>query len=175
MSQSRHFMAWACALIPIGAMICGSVTPGAASAATPVLAWDGVKRLGVQCLVDPQEMPDRRRLQAALCDRVRALAADKAPIPVELLAPGDPRLIAADTAVLLVHANVEPKGPVGAGPLLVFSLRVFRATAAPSELFGAAPRATSLPARPGGPTPDFDAAVIAALAETLPWRSRPAP
>lgn len=156
-------------------MICGGVTSGAASAATPVLAWEGVKRLGVQCLVDPQQLPDRRRLQAALCDRVRALAADKAPIPVTLLAPGDPRLIAADTAVLLVHANVQPKGPAGAGPLLVFSLRVFRATAAPSELFGAAPRATSLPVRPGAPTPDFDAAVTAALTETLPWRSRPAP
>jgi hypothetical protein len=175
MSQSRHFMAWACALIPIGAMICGGVTAGAASAATPVLAWDGVRRLGVQCLVDPQQLPDRRRLQAALCDRVRALAADKAPIPVVLLAPGDPGLIAADTAVLLLHANVQPKGPTGAGPLLVFSLRVFRATAAPSELFGAAPRAALMPAKAGDPTPQFDAAVTAALAETLPWRSRPAP
>jgi hypothetical protein len=187
MSQFRQFMARACASPPIWVMICGAVVFAAlvlgrpAAAATPVLAWDGAKRLGVQCLVDPDRLPDRRRLQAALCDRVRTLAADKAPIPVVLLAPGDPGLIAADTAVLLFHANVQP----GAGPssgskggsLLVFSLRVFRATAAPSELFGAAPRATALPATnlAGGPGPQFDAAVNAALAQTLPWRSRPVP
>ena len=187
MSLFRQFMAWACALLPIGAMICGAVVfttlvldrPAAAS--TPVLAWDGAKRLGVQCLVDPDRLPDRRRLQAALCDRVRTLAADRAPIPVVLLAPGDPGLIAADTAVLLFHANVQagesPSSGSKSGPLLVFSLRAFRATAAPSELFGAAPRATALPATnlASGPGPQFDAAVNAALAETLPWRSRPGP
>jgi hypothetical protein len=156
-------------------MICG----GVATASTPALAWDGARRLGVQCLVDPDRAPDRRRLQAALCDRVRALAADKAPIPVVLLAPGDPGLIAADTAVLLFHANIQSEGPQSlgsrGGSLLVFSLRVFRATAAPSELFGAAPRATAPPAFGADPSSQFDAAVNAALAETLPWRSRPAP
>ncbi len=170
MSPIRHFMAWACALFPIGVMINGD----AAAASTPVLAWDGARRLGVQCLLDPDRAPDRRQLQAALCERVRALAADKAPIPVVLLAPGDPALIAADTAVLLFHANLQP-GEGRGGPLLVFSLRVFRATAAPSELFGAAPRATALPTNPAKPTPRFDAAVSAALGETLPWRSRPTP
>lgn len=180
MSQFRQIMARACAPPPIRVMICGVVIcafGGPATASTPVLAWDGAKRLAVQCLVDPDRTPDRRRLQAALCDRVRTLAADKAPIPVVLLAPGDPGLIAADTAVLLFHANVQPgDGPSSrskGGSLLVFSLRVFRAAAAPSELFGAAPRATALPA--GAPGPQFDAAVNAALAQTLPWRSRPAP
>jgi hypothetical protein len=168
MSRFRQFMAWACALSSIGAMICG----GMATASTPVLTWDGARRLGVQCLVDPDWTPDRRRFQAALCERVRALAADKAPIPVVLLAPGDPGLIAADTAVLLFHANVQSAAGAGGAPLLVFNLRVFRATAAPSELFGAAPRATALTANP---SPQFDAAVNAALAETLPWRSRPVP
>jgi hypothetical protein len=175
MSRVRQFTAWACALSPIGALICG----GMATASTPVLGWDGAKRLGVQCLVEPDRAPDRRRLQAALCDRVRALAADKAPIPVVLLAPGDPGLIAADTAVLLFHANVQPNEPQSSGTrggsLLVFSLRVFRATAAPSELFGAAPRVTALPAGGANPSPPFDAAVNAALTETLPWRSRPTP
>jgi len=175
MSPVRQFMAWACALSPIGAMICGALFfPERATASTPVLAWEGARRLGVQCLVDPDRTPDRRRLQAALCDRVRRLAADKAPIPVVLLAPGDPGLIAADTAVLLFHANLQP-GEAPDGPLLVFSLRVFRATAAPSGLFGAAPRATALPAPGTSSNPRFDAAVNAALAETLPWRSRPAP
>ncbi|WP_422183385.1 hypothetical protein [Caulobacter sp.] len=149
-------------------MICG----GSATASTPALLWDGAERLGVQCLVDPDRLPDRRRLQATLCERVRVMAADKAPIPVVLLAPGDPGLIAADTAVLLFHANVQP-GDGEAVPLLVFSLRAFRATAAPSELFGAAPRATALPTGAAGPR--FDAALNAALAQTLPWRSRPTP
>lgn len=175
MSPNRQFMAWAFALSPIGAMIFG----GMATASTPALTWDGAKRLGVQCLVDPDRTPDRRRLQAALCDRVRALAADKAPVPVVLLAPGDPGLIAADTAVLLFHANIQPdeaqSSGIRGGSLLVFSLRVFRAAAAPSELFGAAPRATALPGRGASPGPQFDAAVNAALAETLPWRPRPAP
>ena len=141
-----------------------------AAASTPVLAWDGAKRLGVHCLVDPDRLPARRELQAALCDRVRTLAADQAPIPVVILPPGDPGLIAADTAVLLFHANVQSGGD-GHGPVLVFSLRAFRATAAPSELFGAAPRATPLPALTGGSDPQFDAALNAALAETLPWRT----
>jgi hypothetical protein len=168
MSPARHFMAWACAFPVIGAMIFGEP----ARASTPVLAWDGAKRLGVQCLVDPDRLPDRRARQAALCQRLRTLAADKAPIPVVVLAPGDPALIAADTAVLLLHANVQPGGADGRS-LLVFSLRIFRATAAPSELFGAPPRAVALPA--GAASPQLDAALTAALAETLPWRSRPAP
>jgi hypothetical protein len=173
MSLIRQFMAWGCAPLPIWAMICGAmIGGGSAAASTPTLVWDGAKRLGVQCLVDPDQLPDRRRRQAALCDRVRTLASDKSPIPVVLLAPGDPGLIAADTAVLLFHANVQ-SGAGQAGPLLVFSLRAFRATAAPSELFGAAPRATALPTGAAGL--QFDAALNAALAETLPWRSRPAP
>ncbi len=164
MSPSRQFMAWACALPLIGVMICGRP----ASASTPSLAWDGAKRLGVHCLLDPDTLPDRRRLQASLCERVRNLAADKAPIPVVVLSPGDPALIAADTTVLLFHGHVQPSEG-GRGPLLVFSLRAFRATAAPSELFGAAPRAVALPS--GGAGSPFDATLNAALAETLPWRS----
>jgi hypothetical protein len=172
MSPIRQFMAWACALSPIGAMICGSMFfADPATASTPTLAWDGVRRLGVQCQVDPDTLPDRRALQAALCDRVRTLAADKAPIPVVLFAPGDPGVLAADTAVLLFHANVQA-AEARSAPLLVFSLRVFRAVAAPSELFSAPPRA--VPGRPAA-TPQFDAAVNAALAQTLPWRSRPVP
>jgi hypothetical protein len=145
---------------------------GSATASTPALAWDGVRRLGVQCQVDPDTFPDRRGLQAALCDRVRTLAADKAPIPVVLFMPGDPGVLAADTAVLLFHANVQTGD--GKSGQLVFSLRAFRAAAAPSELFGAPPRAVAFASRPTA-TPQFDAAVNAALAQTLPWRSRPTP
>lgn len=192
MSRNRQFMAWACALPLIGAMIFGAPakasTPGSSEPqpsrfqssrsqpanpkpAMPSLAWDGAKRLGVQCLVDPDTLPDRRGLQARLCDRLQALAALEAPIPVVELAAGDPGLIAADTAVLLFHGHAQAQG--AQAPLLVFSLRVFRATAAPSELFGAAPRAVALPSN--GSSAAFDAALNAALSETLPWRTRPAP
>lgn len=166
MSRNRGITAWAYAA-PLFAAL-GAATP--ATASTPVLVWDGARLLGVHCLVGPDRLAGRRQLQASLCERVRTLAAAKAPLPVAVLPPGDPRLIAADTVVLLFHANVQTDG---GAPLLVFTTRSFRATAAPSELFGAAPRAVPLPAGAAGPR--LDAALEASLAETLPWRSRPTP
>jgi hypothetical protein len=120
------------------------------------------------------DAPDRRRLQAALCERVRTLAADKAPIPVVLLTPGDPGLIAADTAVLLFHANVQPsqaqeRAAAGLQPARL--PRHGRAVRAVRRR----PRATALPTGSTQPDRQFDAAVNAALAETLPWRSPPTP
>jgi hypothetical protein len=143
--------------------------PSAAS--TPVLAFDGARLLGVHCLLSPDHLVNRRALQAALCDRVRTLAASKAPMPVAVLPPGDPRLIASDTAVLLVHAAVQAGD--GREPLLILTARSFRATAAPSELFGATPRAVAMTADAKGPR--IDATLIAALAETLPWRASATP
>jgi hypothetical protein len=171
MSRNRGILAWTSAA-PLVAAI-GAATPAAAS--TPVLAWDGARLLGVHCLVGPDRLAGRRQLQASLCERVRALAAVKAPLPVTVLPPGDPRLIASDTVVLLFHAAVQTSdGQASDGkPLLVFTTRSFRATAAPSELFGSAPRAVPLPA--GGTGPQLDAAIQASLAETLPWRARPPP
>ena len=171
MSRNRGIMACAYAAplfaAPFFALM-GAASPAAAS--TPVLAWDGARLLGVHCLVGPDRLADRRRLQASLCERVRTLAADKAPLPVTVLPPGDPRLIAPDTVVLLFHAAVQTSG---GAPLLVFTTRSFRAAAAPSELFGATPRAVALPE--GAASPQLDAALNAALAETLPWRSRAPP
>ena len=167
MSRNRGMMAWAYAAPLFAAM--SAATPAAAS--TPVLAWEGARRVGVHCLVGPDQLANRRELQTQLCERVRTLAADRAPLPVSVLPPGDPRLIAADTVVLLFQAAVQTGG--GGEPLLVFATRSFRATAAPSELFGARPRAVVLPA--GGVGPQLDGALKAALDETLPWRSRPAP
>jgi hypothetical protein len=164
MSRHRGIMALAYA----APLLAAAASPAAAT--TPVLAWEGARLLGVHCLVGPDHLPGRRQLQAALCERLRTLAADQAPLPVAVLPPGDPRLIASDTVVLLFHAAVQPDG---GRPLLVFTTRSYRAAAAPSELFGAAPRAVALP--PGGAGPKLDAALDAALAETLPWRARPTP
>jgi hypothetical protein len=172
MSRNRGIMAWAYA-VPLFAapLFVAMGTTTAAAASTPVLAWDGARLLGVHCLVGPDQLANRRKLQVTLCERVRGLAADNSPLPVVVLPPGDPRLIASDTVVLLFHANVQMNG--GEPLQLVFTTRIFRATAAPSELFGAAPRAVALPA--GGSSPQLDAALKASLAETLPWRSRPSP
>ena len=167
MSRKRGIMAWAYAWSFLAAMALAQ--PSAAS--TPALAFDGARLLGVHCLLGPDHLANRRALQAALCDRARVLAADKAPIPVAVLPPGDPRLIASDTVVLLVHAAVQAGD--GREPLLILTARSFRATAAPSELFGATPRAVAMTA--DGKGPRIDAALVAALAETLPWRMRPTP
>jgi len=166
MAHKGGISAWAIALPVLAAV--APAQPAVAS--TPSLAFDGARRLGVQCLLEPDHLANRRALQAALCERVQALAASRAPMPVTVLAPGDPRLIAADTVVLLVHAAVQGEGR---DALLVFTARSFRATAAPSELFGARPRAVVM--AQGARSAAIDAALTAALAETLPWRRRAAP
>jgi len=163
MTHKGGISAWARTMPVLAALALAQ--PAAAS--TPSLAFDGARLLGVQCLLDPDHLANRRGLQAALCARVQVLATDGAPIPVTVLAPGDPRLIAADSLVLLVHAAVQGEGR---DALLVFSARSFRATAAPSELFGARPRAVAM--APNARSAAIDAALTAALAETLPWRRR---
>jgi len=165
MSRSGGLAAWISALSLIVAMVKPSM------ASTPSLAFDGARLLGVHCLLAPDRLPDRRALQTSICERVRTLAADKAPMPVVVLPAGDPRLIAPDTLVLLVHAAVQ--GDDRPEPLLILTVRSFRATAAPSELFGATPRAVAMTR--DDKAPGIDVALTAALAETLPWRSPPTP
>ncbi len=149
-----------------------SLLSAPAAAATPPLLWSDVTRIVVHCLVVPDPaMPATRALQSALCERVRTIAAQGAPVPVEVVGFGDPALIAPGTAVILVHASVEPAGPNTR--LLAFSVRPFRASAEQtSTLFGAAPRAATIPVS-GVASAALDKALGAALSETLPWLARP--
>jgi hypothetical protein len=157
-------------LAPMAAGALLASTPAAAT--TPPLLWSGVTRIAVHCLVVPDPaMAATRALQTALCDRVRTLAARGAPAPVEVVGFADPALIAPGTAVILVHASVEPAGRDER--LLAFSIRPFRAsTEQTSTLFGAAPRAAKIPLS-GVASAALDKALDAALSETLPWLARP--
>ena len=143
---------------------CGPVT-----ASTPTLLWRDAKKVAVLCLVAPTRLLDYRDLQSDLCRRVVANAGLNAPLPVTEIAHGDPQVIASDTVALLVHASVQA-GPQST-PLVAFSIRPFRATAEQTaQLFSAPPRAATLGADGVGDTA-LDAAIDAALSETLPWRA----
>lgn len=140
---------------------------GPAMAATQPLMWQQVARARVLCLVSSDVPADHRALQDALCARVRAMAAEGAPVPVEPVGFGDPAVLEPDSVTLLVHASVQPDGD---GRLLIFSIRPFRpARPDAAELFSAAPRAVRLsgPALPG---PELDSALAAALGQSLPWK-----
>ena len=141
-----------------------------ADASTPALIWRDVSAIGVQCVVQSDARGYDAALSAALCGRVRALAARSAPAPVKVIALGDPALLASGTVALLVHASVQSSG---GGSLLAFSIRPFRASGEGSELlFGAAPRAVALGSS-DSLTPAVDAALAEALGQTLPWQHRP--
>jgi hypothetical protein len=141
-----------------------------ALSSTPTLMWQDAKAVRVHCLVGPGHEPGARRLQQGLCDRVVKFAAQGTRLPVSTIALGDPQMIAPGTVTLLVHGFVEQDG---GKRLLAFSIRPFRNSAGDAGLlFGSPPRAASLNAD-GQPTPALDAALKTALADTLPWQSRP--
>lgn len=104
-------------------------------------------------------------LAAAICAHARTLAAQGAPVPVDILPLGDPRIFATDSLTLLIHVSVQ-------GRLAALSVRPFRNADDALLLFTAAPRATAMPAS-GAPADALAADLRAALAETLPWLSGP--
>ena len=149
----------------------GLSLPASASASTPALIWQGARALRVQCVVQTEAGSGVSPFQQSLCERVAKIAARGAPVPVSTIGLGDPKILSPGTVALLVHASVQP-GP-GKTRLLAFSLRPFRAsTEQTAVLFGAAPRAVAIPQN-GAASPVLDAAVAAALSETLPWQQRP--
>jgi hypothetical protein len=156
------FLAAATALSPL--------VEGLANAATPPLMWVGAKRVNVLCNVAGGPGIDQRALTSQLCRDVTRLAAEGSPIPVRTIALGDPAVLAPDAVTLLVHASVASQG---ASRLIAISVRPYRTSSEQaSVLFGAAPRAATIPNSAGG-SPALDAALHAALSETLPWLARP--
>lgn len=145
--------------------------PGAAVSSTPTLIWTGAKRVNIMCNVAGGPGIDHVALTKQLCRDVSRLAVKGATIPVRAIAIGDPAVLASDEVTLLVHASVTRSGE---DRLLAFTVRPFRAsTETTAVLFGAAPRAASI-AMLGATSPALDAAITAALSETLPWPVRPA-
>lgn len=160
-----HLMDWrrgiAASIIALGLSLS---TADAAAGATPSALWRGAKTVQVLCYVAADRQAERSALQDRLCGRVRTLAAQGAPMPVRSISVGDPAVLGADAVTLLVHGAVQP---TRGGRTLAFSVRPFRVSTEQTEsLFGASPRAADLP---GGPA--LDAAIVAALDETLPWRA----
>ncbi len=134
-------------------------------ASTPALIWQDVARVNVLCLVQTDAGVETGALHNRICNSVRDAAAAGSPAPVGIIAAGDPAVLSPDAVTLLVQASAQ-RG------LLAFSIRPYRNSDAPL-LFTAAPRAVPLAAS-AGQAKEFEAALGAALSETLPWLSRPA-
>jgi hypothetical protein len=156
-----------CALALLPLVGAAPVTVAPALASTPPLMWQQAGPVRILCLVGPATHPDARKLQEEMCDIVRTLAADGAPVAVSRVAFGDPAVLEPGTVTLLVHASVQTDGD---RRLVALDVRPFRPGGDhQAVLFGAAPRAVRIPGSgPGGDK--LEAALAAALAETLPWR-----
>ena len=143
-------------------------TPAAAS--TPTLMWGGAKRVNILCNVAGGPGIDHVTLTKQLCGNVQRLASEGSPLPVGTIALGDPAVLASDAVTLLVHASVTNQKQ---GSLLAFSMRPYRTSSDQNAiLFGAAPRVATI-STSGAASPSLDAALEAALSETLPWLARP--
>ena len=146
----------ACSVAPIS-------TPLRAS--TPALIWKDVARVNVLCLVQTEAGVATGSLHNRICNGVRDAAASGSPAPVGIIAPGDPAVLSPGSVTLIVQASAR-------GGLLAFSIRPYRSSGE-AMLFTAAPRAVPL-VGVAGLAKEFEAALAAALSETLPWLSRPA-
>lgn len=142
-----------------------AVTTAAVEASTPAPIWSDVARVNVLCLVQTDSGVDTGALHDRICDSVLHSAAAGSPAPVRLVGAGDPAVLSPDSVTLIVQASVH-------GGLIAFSIRPYRHSNAPM-LFTAPPRAVPL-AGPAGPSSKLEAALRAALSETLPWLNRPA-
>jgi len=165
MRFSGSFMRVSAALAALTAFSGAPLTATPAEASTPALIWRDVARVNVLCLVQTERGVDVGALHNRICNSVRDAAAAGSPAPVGIIALGDPAVLSPDSVTLLVQASVQ-------SGLLAFSIRPYRNSDAPM-LFTAAPRAVPL-AGPEGRASKLEAALGAALSETLPWLSRPA-
>lgn len=151
---------------------CGAGVP-MSEAATPTLLWREASALQLLCHVTTRSGRDAG-LEQALCARVRDLSAAGAPVPVSVIAPGDPALLAPGAVTLLVQASIEPSD---SGRLAALAIRPFRNAGDSGLVFGAPPRAVLVPAGADAGAA-LEPAVRAILSETLPWLSsaaRPRP
>lgn len=155
----------ACGAAPVTSV--AGVSPVAQSSTLPPL-WRDVAIVRILCLVTTDRGVDDGMLHDRICASARRFAAAGAPVPVEVISPGDPKVLAADSVTLLIHASVQPHAD---GRLVALAIRPYRASDPGAQLFGAAPRALLVSAAQleRGAT---DSAIEAMLAETIPWLSR---
>jgi hypothetical protein len=153
------------ALVALAACGSASVTTPVAQASTPAPIWSGIAQVNVLCLVQTESGVDTGALHRRICNTVRDAAAAGSPAPVGIIAVGDPAVLSPNAVTLLVQASAR-RG------LLAFSIRPYR-NSGEAMLFTAAPRALPLAAS-AGQAKELEAALGAALSETLPWLNRPA-
>jgi hypothetical protein len=140
----------------------------AASATTPSLMWAGSRQLAVHCLVQSRTVADAAKTEAALCERVRALATRRTRLPVRVVQPGDPAFIKSDTVLLLVQVSIERRAD---GQMLALAMRPYRPSGGDAEVyFGASPRALLMQQglMRSALGPALDRELEAALSEILP-------
>lgn len=165
--QQSHTLRRACAALVL-LCACGAApatTLAEASSSSPT--WRDLRAVGVQCLVRTSSRIDAKELETDLCERVLAIVARDAPVPVKRVKSGDPAIHAAGTVTLLVHASVEPADDRLA---MSFAIRPIRPSSRDSEVYAAtAPRQADL-AGDSGLGSAFDSSLTSALAELLPWK-----
>ncbi len=141
------------------------------TADTPTPLWRDATQIGIRCLVEQTSLLNPRALESAICERVRDEVTRDSVLPVAVILPGDPALIAAGTVALLVHVSVQHEPGDGQRYQVVFVIRPHRAIAEQQgPLFGAPPETASLSAD-GRIGAAFDSALGRALSQTLPWRA----
>ncbi|MGZ8359011.1 MAG: hypothetical protein ACXWUX_00680 [Allosphingosinicella sp.] len=153
------------------ALLCGQLLAAMnpAHATTPDPSWRGVERVYVVAQLTAPI--DSTITSDDFCERVRRIAAEGAPFPVQCVTLGEAAAAeAAGDAVIVVQAAIQP---VDGHPLLVVSARrTAEAGLEPSPLYlGAPPRAARLTDAAAGET--TDSALREALAQILPWLVRP--
>lgn len=153
----------------VALLAAGPGAPGSgAGGETPPRLWRGVTQLHIMCLGATDRGVDGA-LTGAICARARAVAAQGAPVPVDVLPLGDPKVLATDSLTLLIHVSVRS---APGGRLAALSVRPFRNADDAPMLFAAAPRAALLPPA-AAPADALSDDLRIALGETLPWLSGP--
>ena len=142
-----------------------SAAMSAAHATTPDPSWRGVERLYILAhLTGPIEtaLPSE-----GFCERVRRIAAEGAPFPVQCTTFGEaPAAEAGGDALIVVQGAIQPLADDRL--LIVAARRTAAAGLEPGPIYlGATPHAARLSGAAAGAA--ADAALRATLAEILPW------
>ena len=127
------------------------------------LAFQGVERLQVLCLLQGENGIASPAERDRLCDAVVNEASEGSPVPVTAISLGDPQVLAPGSLTILTHGAIAT---TDAERVLVLAMRPYRVTGGQSDiLFGAPPQVVRL---------EDDRAVQAAIGEALshllPWR-----
>ena len=135
----------------------------------PDLKWRGADRVAILCQVTATGpvVVENSDVAQTLCARVKAIADQGAPMPVEVVSAGHAALQSGNTVALLVQASVAQGGPNKNA--LVFTVRTDRTGGlepAPTY-FGTAPRAAPFTSAADGAA--WEGPLRVSLSEVLPW------